>query len=131
MTSPLNVAKGGSEIGHFRNKSVAPTGQRKEVFFRSGNNQGLYKMTLNESHSGEIQAVTDFRGMTLNPNTYLQQINERPNVMGKNKSFAIQGGQSDIFAAPPRGNNDMSKTHFGKHLRGVALNANSALKPTH
>ena len=57
---------------------------RKEVFFRSGKGQGLYKMTLNESHSGDtVQGkglhVTDFKNIAGNlhgASSYLHQINE-------------------------------------------------------
>lgn len=69
MASPLNVVKGGSDVSaHLRHQSVPK--MRKEVFFRSGNNQNLHKMTLNESQSGEILGVTDFR-TTNKTNNYL------------------------------------------------------------
>ena len=61
LSSPLNLQKGGSEMNKINAATRNP--KRKEVFFRSGKDQGLYKMTLNESRSGDISDVTDFKSM--------------------------------------------------------------------
>ena len=75
LTSPLYVAKAGSEMASTKHNSNNQ--KRKDVFFRSGKNQALYKMTLNESRSGDVAnaPITDFKGRTMGQN-YLQQINE-------------------------------------------------------
>ena len=48
--------------------SIGKTGGspgRKEVFFRSGHGQGLYKMTMGESKSGDVAAeITDFKSLS-------------------------------------------------------------------
>ena len=74
LTTP-SVAKNKSDMacprlhhGLAAKNSVKP---RKEVFFRSGKGQGLHRMTLAESRSGEVRDVTDFNKEAVGTPGYL------------------------------------------------------------
>ena len=136
LSSPLNVTNhkgtGGSELQkHLMGlRNQGPGGQpRKEVFFKSGNGQGLRKMTLGDtSRSGDISVsdnVTDFKNMTGNNQTYLQQINENPQQRKMLASFRRKQSE-DINDRGANLNSDLKKTSFGKNLRVAAHSTNQA-----
>ena len=81
LTTP-SVAKNKSEMAYQRLHQGLPAKNsgkpRKEVFFRSGRGQGLHRMTLAESRSGEVRDVTDLKNLSVGTPGYLQQINEKP-----------------------------------------------------
>ena len=54
LAAGLTTSKGNSELGKGKSSlGRSPSTQRKEVFFRSGKGQGLYKMTLNDTFESE------------------------------------------------------------------------------
>ena len=67
MTTPLNPpGKASGDIYNIKGGTMPRNpAKRKEVFFRSGKGQGLYKMTLNDSTSGDtlkgMPNVTDYK----------------------------------------------------------------------